>query len=453
MYQSSAKFYSACMLCLVFAGLLLCLSACKKKDEPVTPSPGGTSPPPGATPPPTISGFSPASGAVGTVVVITGSNFSTIPSQNTVKFNGRPATVTAATATQLTVTIPEGARDGIITVEVGGKTASSASAFDYTEVVTVSTLAGSTVGYADGTGSAARFNGPTGVAVDGSGNIYVADSQNHRIRKITPAGLVSTLAGSTFGYADGTGSEARFSTPNGVAVDGSGNVYVSEYSNHRIRKITPTGQVTTLAGSTRGYADGGGTNARFDSPEAVAVDGSGNLYVADAQNHRIRKITPEGVVSTLAGSTPGYADGSGSAAKFHGPNSVAIDGSGNLYVFDWNNFRIRKVTPAGVVTTLAGSTQGYVDGIGSAAKFNLSRGVAIDGSGNIYVCDYGNLRIRKVTPAGVVSTLAGSGELGNTDGTGSTARFHGPYSVAVDGSGNLYVAEIYNHRIRKITIR
>ena len=263
----------------------------------------------------------------------------------------------------------------------------------------VSTLAGSTSGYTDGTGTSAKFFNPIGVAVDGAGNVYVADLYNHRIRKITASGVVSTLAGSgTSGYTDGTGTSAQFKYPSGVAVDGAGNVYVADRVNHRIRKITTSGVVSTLAGSgTSGYTDGTGTSAQFKSPRGVAVDGAGNVYVADQENHRIRKITASGVVSTLAGSTYGYADGTGTSAKFDSPIGVAVDGAGNVYVADQDNHRIRKITTSGVVSTLAGSTHGYTDGTGTSAQFKYPTGVAVDGAGNVYVADQYNHRIRKIT--------------------------------------------------------
>ncbi|GHU62354.1 hypothetical protein FACS189445_5290 [Spirochaetia bacterium] len=307
--------------------------------------------------------------------------------------------------------------------------------------VVVTTFAGSTEGYADGTGAAAQFDEPRGVAVDSVGNVYVADYDNNRIRKITPEGVVTTLAGGTKGYADGTGAAAKFNEPTALAVDSAGNVYVTDNGNSRIRKITSEGVVTTFAGSTEGYADGTGTAAKFHWPNGVALDRAGNVYVGDSGNHRIRKITPEGAVTTFAGSTEGYADGTGAAAKFYQLTGVALDSVGNFYVADSRNSRIRKITSEGVVTTLAGSTEGYADGTGAAAKFAFPNGVVVDGTGNVYVADWDNHRIRKITPEGVVTTLAGEFN-----------EFNHPRGVALDSAGNVYVVDQGNHRIYKITI-
>ena len=326
----------------------------------------------------------------------------------------------------------------------------------------VSTLAGMAgmSGSADGTGAAARFFYPAGVAVDGSGNVYVADTSNYTVRKVTPAGVVSTLAGTAGspGSLDGTGAAARFNVPRGVAVDGSGNVYVTDANSHTLRKVTPEGVVTTLAGTygNSGSADGTGAAAQFYFPAGVAVDGSGNVYVADSYNNTIRKVTPAGVVTTVAGTAgnSGSADGTGAAARFNRPSGVAVDGSGNVYVADTNNNTIRKVTPAGVVTTVAGTAgiSGSADGTGAAARLYYPAGVAVDGSGNVYVADTENDTIRKLTPAGVVTTVAGTAGIpGSADGPGAAARFGGPTSVAVDGSGNIYVADSGNFTIRKIT--
>ncbi|MDD2789857.1 MAG: SMP-30/gluconolactonase/LRE family protein [Sulfurimonas sp.] len=320
----------------------------------------------------------------------------------------------------------------------------------------VTTLAGSgSAGFANDTGPDALFSTPLGVAVDSSGNVYVADYGNHIIRKITSAGVVTTLAGSgNIGSADGTGTAASFKYPEGVAVDSSGNVYVTDYIDHKIRKITSAGVVTTLAGSgTAGSSNGTGEAASFNNPNGVAVDSSGNVYVADSSNNKIRKITSAGVVTTLAGSgSYGSVDGSGLAASFSTPDGIAVDASGNIYMADTNSHKIRKITSAGVVTTLAGSgTAGSNDGTGTATSFNKPAGVTVDGNGNIYVADTENNIIRKITSAGVVTTLAGSVNSGSIDGSGTVASFMQPYGITVDRSGNLYVGDTFNHKIRKIT--
>lgn len=316
----------------------------------------------------------------------------------------------------------------------------------------VSTFVGSTPGFVNGPATIAQFNWPMGVAVDAEGNIFVVDTVNYVIRKITAAGLVSTFAGSGIGgFADGIASMARFNGVDGLAVDTAGNVYVADANNHRIRKITSAGVVSTLAGSTQGYSDGIGTAAQFNSPSCVAVDTAGNVFVADTFNNRIRKITAAGEVSTLAGSTAGYTDGTGSAAQFNRPYGITINAAGTFFVADALNHRVRKITSTGVVTTFAGSTSGYADGNGTAAKFNYPYGMAVDVAGNVYVTDAADNRIRKITIDGIVSTLAGSGIAGFADGIGTSAQFKNPCGVAVDAVGTVFIADSTNHRIRKIT--
>lgn len=320
------------------------------------------------------------------------------------------------------------------------------------ELYSITTLAGlaGTSGSSNGSGSAARFNGPEGIAVDGFGNVYVADTANHTIRKITAAGATVTLAGlaGTPGSINGTASGARFNRPKGVAVDSSGNVYVADTTNHLIRKITSTGAVTTLAGSagTPGSGNGTGTAATFRSPEGVAVDSTGTVYVADTANHTIRKITPAGVVTTLAGlaGSSGATDGSGSAARFNAPEGVAVDSAQNVYVADRQNNRIRKITPAAVVTTFYSPSVGF--------EYNPSipplSSVAVDGASNLYVA---GPTLLKISPAGVARSIAGNPDGGNADGSAGAVGFSVsslPQGIATDSSGNVYVADTGNHTIR-----
>jgi len=314
-------------------------------------------------------------------------------------------------------------------------------------------------GYADGTGVAAQFRLPNNVAADHAGNVYVADTGNNAIRKVTPEGTVTTLAGvpGSHGSTDGAGDTARFWAPFGIAVDGSNNVYVADMANNNIRKITPDGMVTTLAGSAghSGSADGPGGSAQFRNPWGVAVDGANNVFVADMSNDTIRRITPAGMVSTLAGQAgaSGEADGLGTNARFNHPFAVAVDSLGNVYVADSANNAIRKLTPAGLVTTLAGLPPyaGNSDGKGDAARFANPQGLAVDAAGNLYVADTGNDLIRKITAAGAVSTLpAWAGTNDAASQPEGNLPLKSPGGVAVDAAGNVFIADTLNHCIRKI---
>ncbi len=296
------------------------------------------------------------------------------------------------------------------------------------------------------------LNYPTGIAVDSAGTLYVAETGNHRILKITPAGVVSVLAGGTQGYLDANGTTARFSTPYGVAVDTAGNVYVADHDNVKIRMITPAGDVSTYAGSTPGTTNGYGTAAQFDDPYAVIFDPStGFLYVSETWHHRIRKIDTSNVlVSTYAGSTVGYVDATGTSARFDDPIGLAIHGNGNVYVVEHGNDKIRKIDTARAVTTVAGSTNGFTNGIGTAARFNNPTGIGIY-ENVAFIADSDNNRVRMVNLiTREVSTLAGSGVQGDSDAIGEDAQFSDPTGIAVDDEGIVYIVESASGQIRKI---
>jgi len=301
------------------------------------------------------------------------------------------------------------------------------------------------------------FNSPAGVAVDAAGNIYVADYGNNLIRKITPAGVVSTFAGSgNQGITDGAGTLASFDAPTGITADASGNLYVADAGNNLIRKITPAGVVSTIAGSdTTGSVNGIGNAASFYDPLSVAVDGSGNLYVADAGNDEIRKITSGGTVTTFAANdTSSTASSLPVGVFFNNPTGVTLDASGNVYVANYLNNTILIINPAGTTSIFAGSAsgqQGSANGPAASATFYFPNSVAADASGNVYVADGINNLIRKITSGGIVSTFAGDGLAGAVDSTGTNASFNGPAGLAVDAAGNVYVADSDNNLIRKIT--
>lgn len=443
---------------LLLWSIILLIAACTKDNEGET------------IQDPVINSITPDKGPQGTSVTILGENFSSAVGNNTVKFNGKDAIVTEAGANKLVATVPKGAGTGPVTVTVNGKTATG-PVFTYIFGATVTTFAGSTQGFADGTGAAARFDSPADVCVDDDGNVYVADRLNQRIRKITPAGVVTTLAGSTLGYADGQGSGAKFSMPRGLGM-GNGAIYVADETNHRIRRVTLSGTVSTVAGSGLvGFGDSTTTEARFYHPYDVCVSKYGSVFVLDQANHRVRKIR-NGQVTTLAGKSEGYADGAGVDARFAFPMGIAVGPNGGpAYIADGYDNGIRKLTFETLITgvlvdddtataipttkvmirTLIKADGGDDDGPISTAQIGFAYNLCVDAAGNVIIADGGNQRVRMITPGGQVSTLAGS-SFGYVDGPGATAKFNMSGGIAVDKEGNIYLADTNNHVIRKITV-
>lgn len=334
----------------------------------------------------------------------------------------------------------------------------------YANVTTFAGSATNMVGSIDGAGTAARFNKPAGLGSDRNGNIYVADGFNNTIRKISPDGRVTTIAGILAGgHADGPALNAKFNRPWGVLIDNRGDIntvtiYVADKDNHVIRKIDPAGNVSTIAGTVRreGATDATGTAAKFFSPENMVFDDVGNIYIADTDNNLIRKMTPAGEVTTFAGSgAPGKTNATGTAASFNKPIGLVINRTtGDIYVADYGNHLIRKITPDGLVSTFAGNgLLGNANGTGESASFDRPYGLTIDHLGNLYLSDANDV-IKKITPAGKVYTIAGSRRLipGYNDGLAFEAAFYTPIGLTFDNNSNLYVADENNNKIRKISL-
>ncbi|MDR6942423.1 NHL repeat-containing protein [Mucilaginibacter pocheonensis] len=313
---------------------------------------------------------------------------------------------------------------------------------------TVSTFVGNaSAGFIDGTGASAFFDSPDGLTIDASGNIYVADSFNSAIRKVTSGGEVTTVSGKgAIGYLDGPVASAKFYAPQSLIADAGGNIYVADMGNNMIRKISASGVVSTLAGSgDAGYADGTGSNATFNTPRGLAIDPQGDIYVADQGNNLIRKVTAAGVVTTVAGNrTGGYLDNAtATSAEFNHPSGVAIDAQGNVYVADLLNHAIRKISTAGIVTTYAGGPK-QTGLVGNAGD------IAFDTKGNLFISDQ-NGRVLEITTGKVLLSIAGkTATTGFADGQGAAALFNSPQGIVADASGNIWIADNANNRIRKI---
>jgi uncharacterized protein (TIGR03437 family) len=331
---------------------------------------------------------------------------------------------------------------------------------------TITTVAGTGVpGYSGDNGSAtsAQLRGPVALAVAGDGTIYIADFLNSRVRAVNSSGTIRTVAGTgVAGYSGdgGLATSAQFNAPSGLSLDENGNLYIADSGNHRVRKVTPGGVVTTVAGTgTQGFSGDGSlaTSANLDTPMGVLADAAGNLYIADSANNRIRLVDANGAVRTIAGSNPDETEGMPATwLTLDAPSGVAVDSSGAIYVADWYNHRVRKVTPDGLVRTVAGTGVAGFSGDGGEAKsaqLYFPFAVALDGSGNVYISDQGNNRVRRVGTDGVIRTVAGNGTAAYSgdNGAATNASLNTPAGIAVDSAGNLYIADYNNARVRKVS--
>jgi sugar lactone lactonase YvrE len=426
------------------------LSACKKHN--VKPGGDGTS---DTNPPLAITSLSVTSGPYNTPVTISGTGFDAVAANDKVYFNGKPATISSATKTTLTAVVPMGAGTGNVSVSVSSVNngiSVNGPVFNYVYTLTVSTVAGNgQQGDTNGPGAQASFNTPWGICTDAAGNLYVADYGNSLIRKIDAAGKVSDFAGArgVTGSKDGQGTAATFYGPYYIKTDASGNFFVTDLGNSLVRKITPQGMVTTFAGNKNG---GFSLSPGLDYPRGIAIDASGSVYVAEGSS-QIRKITAAGVATVYAGHYyQGTQDGYGPQASFGDLQGLAFDAKGNLYVADEIYSMIRKISPADTVSTFAGTgTNGSANGLGTAASFHGPYGLATDKDGNVYVADVVNNQIRRITPGGTVTTFAGTGVKGSADGPANSATFFGPIDLTVDANGNVYVVDQGNSLIRKIS--
>ncbi|HEX4957270.1 MAG TPA: IPT/TIG domain-containing protein [Lacibacter sp.] len=402
-----------------------------------------------------ILSITPSRGNFNTIVNIKGFGFGLSGGIDSISFNGKRAEIISTTDTSIVTKPSKLSGTGIISIWYKGKKVQG-PLFRYDTVAVVSTIAGNgNRGSNNGIGADATFNYPTGIVIDRQGNLFVADSYNLTIRKISSNGSVSTFVGKTgsSGYVDGFYENARFDLIQGLAIDADDNIYASDIFNIRIRKITPNGFVSTIAGNgTFGSDDGPALQASFKQTYGIAVDNSSNdIYIVDIVGNKIRKLSSSGIVTSFAGTgTWGFLDGNASSAMFNQPNGIAVKGSGNLIIVDQGNSRIREIKN-GIVSTFAGNgLGGLVDGSSTTARFLSPAHAVVDQAGNVFVTDVGNHAIRKISPGGDVTTIAG-GFRGSFDGIGLGASFNAPYGITIDKHGNLYITDQNNHKIRKIS--
>lgn len=411
---------------IVISSVFLIIQSCKKGSKESSPDN------PIITPTTlTITSVSAQTGIYNADVMIVGKKFGATADDNKLFFNGKAAVIRLVKKDTLYTNVPLAAGTGKITLTVNGVTADG-PVFTYVPSKVITTISGGVVsGHLDGQGTAATFLMPQGITIDAAGNFYIADTENHLIRKMTPAGLVSTLAGSGMdGNVNGNGKEASFVKPTGICVDKAGNVYVSDPYVSQIKKITPEGQVTTFAGNLRSESvDGTGTSASFARPEGIAIDQSGNIFVAEQGTGKIRKITPAGVVTTFA-------------KLSSSPYFITLDKAGNIYATTDEDY-IYKVTPQGAVSLF------FKSGNGSINSLYLVFGIATDANDNLLIADTGESLMKMLSPAGELTTIAGGGIGPNFDGPALKAEILAITGIVTDKAGDIYFLD--GNRIRKIS--
>ncbi|MBQ4818950.1 IPT/TIG domain-containing protein [Aquimarina sp. MMG016] len=402
-----------------------------------------------------IQTVNPIEGKAETEVIITGTNFGTDVDKISLFFNETEAEISSITETSITTIVPRGASTGKIKIIKDGKEIEGPE-FNYiltpAQLITIAGQvdAGDIVGPIE----EASFDAPIGIIKDSQGTIYISDFRNNKIKKIdSDLTSVSILAGSTVGNMVGTGTEAMFKNPRLIVFDTDENIIVSDQGNNQIKKITPEGTVTTIAGTgVAGFDNGLSSVATFRNPMGIVVDNQNNIFVSDFSNNSIRKIQTDGQVITIAGSgAAGDVNGVGTTAQFNNPVDISLDSEGNIYVADYRNHKIKKISPDGTVTTVAGSgIAGDIDGTVNESQFNLPQDVLIASDGTIYIADTINHKIKKISD-GMVTTIAGTGESGNLDGEALAATLFNPRELFLDEeNGELYITTEYN--IRKLIL-